>query len=111
MEMPLQLFINMLVIDYLKVDYFTLSTACAITFDFVIEGKQVHVFAIKFGFGSNTCIKGVLLDMYIWCERMVDDKKMFNMWEELEKVDSFCLDFHDVRLCIMFGLSRERMRN
>ncbi|KAK7284944.1 hypothetical protein RJT34_19698 [Clitoria ternatea] len=54
--------------------------ACGLLADYRIS-RQVHGFAIKFGFGSNACVEAALLDMYTRCGRMADARKMLCRWE------------------------------
>ncbi|MED6169786.1 hypothetical protein PIB30_024599 [Stylosanthes scabra] len=60
--------------------------ACSLLGDYWIS-RQVHGFALKFGFGSNACVEAALLDMYTKCGRMADARKMFCRWE-LEEFSS-----------------------
>ncbi|XP_058739120.1 pentatricopeptide repeat-containing protein At5g03800-like [Vicia villosa] len=85
----MELFVRM-VEEGMELSDFSLSggiNACSLLADYGVC-KQMHGFAIKFGFGSNVCVEGALLEMYTRCGRMVDAKKMFSMWEELEKDSS-----------------------
>ncbi|CAL5194150.1 unnamed protein product [Lathyrus oleraceus] len=85
----IELFVRM-VDEGMELTDFSLTSginACSLLADYGVS-KQMHGFAIKFGFGSNVCVEGALLDMYTRCGRMVDAEKMFSMWEELEKVSS-----------------------
>ncbi|WJX79419.1 hypothetical protein P8452_62539 [Trifolium repens] len=84
-----KLFIKM-VEEGMELTDFSLSSginACSLLADYKVS-KQMHGFSIKFGFGSNVHVEGALLDMYTRCGRMVDAKKMFGMWEELEEDSS-----------------------
>lgn len=84
-----ELFIKM-VDEGMELTDFSLSSginACSLLGDYGVS-KQMHGFAIKFGFGSNVCVEGALLDMYTKCGRMVEAKKMFSRWEESEEVSS-----------------------
>lgn len=81
-----ELFIRM-VEEGVELTDFSLSSginACSLLADYRVS-RQMHGFAIKFGFGSNVFVEGALLDMYTRCGRMVDAEKM---WEELEEVSS-----------------------
>ncbi|XP_027351798.1 pentatricopeptide repeat-containing protein At5g03800 [Abrus precatorius] len=78
----MDLFIKM-VEEGLELTNFSLTSgvnACGLLADYWVS-KQIHGFAIKFGFGSNACIETALLDMYTRCGRMADAKKMFCRWE------------------------------
>ncbi|TKY62060.1 Pentatricopeptide repeat-containing protein [Spatholobus suberectus] len=84
----LELFIKM-VEEGLELTDFSLTSgvdACGLLGDYKVS-KQVHGFAVKFGFGSNGCVEAALLDMYTRCGRMVDAEKMFLRWE-LEEFSS-----------------------
>ncbi|KAF7833438.1 pentatricopeptide repeat-containing protein [Senna tora] len=54
-------------------------SACSLLADYRVS-KQIHGFALKFGFGSNVCIEAALLDMYTRCGRMEDAENMFCRW-------------------------------
>ncbi|KAK7337161.1 hypothetical protein VNO77_17722 [Canavalia gladiata] len=78
----LDLFIKM-VEEGLELTEFSLTSgvnACGLLADYRVS-KQIHGFALKFGFGSNACVDAALLDMYTRCGRMVDAEKMFCRWE------------------------------
>ncbi|CAJ1889697.1 unnamed protein product [Sphenostylis stenocarpa] len=78
----LKLFVRM-VEEGLELTDFSLTSgvdACGLLGDHKVS-KQVHGFAVKFGFGSNGCIDAALLDMYTRCGGMVDAEKMFLRWE------------------------------
>ncbi|XP_044478633.1 pentatricopeptide repeat-containing protein At5g03800 [Mangifera indica] len=47
--------------------------------------EQIHVFVLKFGFGSNACIEAALLDMMTRCGRMADAEKMFHQWPSYQE--------------------------
>ncbi|KAH1070740.1 hypothetical protein GLYMA_03G189000v4 [Glycine max] len=84
----MRLFVRM-VEEGLELTDFSLTSvvdACGLLGDYKVS-KQVHGFAVKFGFGSNGYVEAALLDMYTRCGRMVDAGKMFLRWE-LEEFSS-----------------------
>ncbi|KAJ1378320.1 Thiolase-like [Sesbania bispinosa] len=84
----MDLFIRM-VDEGLELTDFSLTSginACSLLADYRVC-KQIHGFALKFGFGSNARVEAALLDMYTRCEKMGDAKKMFCRWE-LEEFSS-----------------------
>nr|KYP70960.1 Pentatricopeptide repeat-containing protein At5g03800 family [Cajanus cajan] len=87
-DLALKLFVRM-VEEGLELTDFSLTSAVdasGLLGDYKVC-KQVHGFAVKFGFGSNACVEVALLDMYTRCGRMVDAEKMFLRWE-LEEFSS-----------------------
>ncbi|XP_061352417.1 pentatricopeptide repeat-containing protein At5g03800 [Gastrolobium bilobum] len=84
----LDLFIKM-VEEGMELTDFSLTSgvnACSLLADLMVS-KQIHGFALKFGFGSNACVEAALLDMYTRCGMMEDADKMFCRWE-LEEFSS-----------------------
>lgn len=85
----LDLFVRM-VEEGMELTDFSLTSginACSLLEDYSVS-KQMHGFALKFGFGSkNACVEAALLDMYTRCGKMVDAEKMFCRWE-LEEFSS-----------------------
>ncbi|KHN48357.1 pentatricopeptide repeat-containing protein At5g03800-like [Glycine soja] len=77
----MRLFVR-IVDEGLELTNFSLTSvvdACGLLGDYKVN-KQVHGFAVKFGFGSNGYVEAALLDMYTRCGRMVDAEKIFLRW-------------------------------
>lgn len=75
-----ELFHHLLVLDYIRVDYFTLSSlliACARCFA-TKEGLMIHAYAHKIGYEGNLSVKNALIEFYAKCGCVEDVEALFN---------------------------------
>ncbi|XVE62410.1 hypothetical protein DITRI_Ditri06bG0116000 [Diplodiscus trichospermus] len=72
----------------MKPDSFTLSSILPIFAEYVdvLKGKEIHGYALRYGFDSDWYIGSSLIDMYANCARIEDSCRVFNLLPQRDDI-------------------------